>query len=302
MSELDHLVSEAKELTSNDKIFAAHDIFDRIVEIDDSVLRDCEEFQLVTRRVQECREMLANFEGEEWTRTQSRHGISTFYRAEEGSNTYSFKVEGILDRSVFDLVAVLFEVDLFSEWFPFLRRATELARPARFRKLIHMDIKLPWPLAPRDALLDAYGVDDSKSGRVFCFLGPLAPDELEKHAPEHISLLEPSHGTVRANVKHAGVVFQLLPDGRCFFREIINVDPQLAVVPYALLNFFTGKLLYFIVANMNNTAEKCSDPESEYSRRIKANPEVYEYLREVLATCKHDGDEEPEPREDSSSL
>lgn len=72
---------------------------------------------------------------------------------------------------MFNILAVIIEVDMYLTWIPTimgigLKRITMLSDLDRFRKLVHADASIPWPLANRDCNLVGYGVDLIDQGRV----------------------------------------------------------------------------------------------------------------------------------------
>lgn len=55
-----------------------------------------------------------------WTHGASYFGIDTFYRMTEGDSSIIVKMQGHLqDFPLFETVAVIHEVDLFTKWIPF---------------------------------------------------------------------------------------------------------------------------------------------------------------------------------------
>lgn len=66
-------------------------------------------------------------------------------------NSHSFRVCGKVNVNLFNILAVVYEIDLFPNWFPFVDKAELLGTPTRFRKFTRVRAKLPWPLSSREA-------------------------------------------------------------------------------------------------------------------------------------------------------
>eukprot|EP00466_Bigelowiella_natans_P007937 jgi/Bigna1/82417/fgenesh1_pg.92_\ len=81
--------------------------------------------------------------------------LHTWYRREEGSKTYTFMVQGPFDPPLINLA-----VDLFHNWFPFLKSSKELKTVSRFHKQIQVTVKAPWPIWDREVLADCFGVNN----------------------------------------------------------------------------------------------------------------------------------------------
>jgi len=125
----------------------------------------------------QCRVLLRELSSVEgWTECAKSDTTRTYYRKEEGVAAHSFKVSGIVDCELMDLFAVIYEADLYQEWFPFMKTTTELATLSRFHKLVHATINCPWPLTDRDFVLEAVGVDNTEKGRVLINIHSITPD------------------------------------------------------------------------------------------------------------------------------
>ncbi|MEE4248126.1 MAG: hypothetical protein V2I33_22260 [Kangiellaceae bacterium] len=63
-----------------------------------------------------------------------------------------------MNSSLFPVLALFSEVDLFHNWITQLNRFTLVGEPTRFMKLLHYTLDLPWPLSNRDISLACHGV------------------------------------------------------------------------------------------------------------------------------------------------
>jgi hypothetical protein len=67
---------------------------------------------------------------ETWKLSRDSDGTKTYYRSEEGPLN-SFKVVGTAHCGLLDLFSVIYEADLYSEWFPFMGKSCEIAALSR---------------------------------------------------------------------------------------------------------------------------------------------------------------------------
>jgi hypothetical protein len=70
----------------------------------------------------------------DWTKVKESNGVTTYYRHEEGSPMHSIKLEGtkfnstfdqrilwgIIDAPLFNVLAVIYETELYGQWWPLL--------------------------------------------------------------------------------------------------------------------------------------------------------------------------------------
>eukprot|EP00747_Dinoflagellata_sp_TGD_P117967 gnl/TRDRNA2_/TRDRNA2_172711_c0_seq1.p1 gnl/TRDRNA2_/TRDRNA2_172711_c0~~gnl/TRDRNA2_/TRDRNA2_172711_c0_seq1.p1 ORF type:complete len:456 (+),score=48.47 gnl/TRDRNA2_/TRDRNA2_172711_c0_seq1:9-1376(+) len=101
---------------------------------------------------------------EEWELQSDSDGIRTFQKPCEDPNLVHFRVEGFVDAPIFNLIALLYEIDLWDRWCPSFggvglssARLVTSASPTRF--VFHIVISLPWPFDNREALIAIEGVD-----------------------------------------------------------------------------------------------------------------------------------------------
>ena len=77
-------------------------------------------------------------------------------------------MEGFIDAPLFNLLALIYEFDLFPLWFPLLKTAEEMFVPTRFSKFARIVAWAPWPMADRECVLRGYGdVYDGDSVAIF---------------------------------------------------------------------------------------------------------------------------------------
>lgn len=100
-----------------------------------------------------------------WTSRGSAYGFRVFTRGGAAfGELLSLRVEGNVDVPIFDLLALLHEVDLWSTWAPTLcglglRSASFVAEAGPLRKIVHVVVHLPWPFQDRALAVGAEVAD-----------------------------------------------------------------------------------------------------------------------------------------------
>lgn len=123
---------------------------------------------------EEVRALLAAFQDEhsQWdAKMQNSKGTQVMWRPSRNSPIHTIRLDGKLPISMFNILSVIMEVDLYLNWIPTvmgigLKHITMLSDMDRFRKLVHCVASLPFPFANRDCNLVGYGVDLLDQGRV----------------------------------------------------------------------------------------------------------------------------------------
>lgn len=131
-------------------------------------------YDTVKREAEEVRSLLEEFQetAKDWEATmEDGKGTKVMWKPTPGSPIHTIRLDGKLNIPVFNILAVLMEVDLYLSWVPIvmgmgMKSIELLADMDRFRKLVRADVALPWPISNRDANLFGYGVDLLDQGRV----------------------------------------------------------------------------------------------------------------------------------------
>lgn len=210
-----------------------------------------------------------------WTLSYSGAETRVWYRREEGMPSHSILTEGTIHAPLLNVAALMYEADLYEQLFWYVTRAYELPLPApkRLRRAAHISMYAPWPLYNRDVAVYAYAVDalDEEEACVMVVSRSLKEgDEVdEPPAPNKV---------VRVDMHDSG--FELVPvsPGVVKARFLYNVDPHLAFVPMALINWGARMLCRWSLRTLESRARDLSKMPKQYQERL-ATAEVYEYIR-----------------------
>lgn len=138
-----------------------------------------------------------------------------------------------------------------------------------------MAMYAPWPLYKRDVAVYAYAVDaldEEDGGSVIVVSRSLTDADGIEGVPE------PAYRTVRVDMHHSG--FELVPvePGVVKAKFLYNVDPKLAFVPMAFINWVARTLCRWSLRTLESRARDLSKMPKEYEERLASSP-FYEHIR-----------------------
>mmetsp|Transcript_26097 Transcript_26097/g.28462 ORF Transcript_26097/g.28462 Transcript_26097/m.28462 type:complete len:217 (-) Transcript_26097:152-802(-) len=212
------------------------------------------------------------------------------------------------DLPIFELCAVMKEVDLFHEWVPFCKESVMVDRIGRAELIPY--VWLAMPLMGRDFAFKAYAADCmNEHGRII-ISGKYIEEYPEKPIPfkksgwlqDKMRIIELKNIINVINPKSAQNIF------------IIHVDPNTRL-PQTIINFVMRNLAGVLLYLFTKQAIKASkDPNCSHAQRIREDTEFYRdwLLPKLRAYCDLKGWEQPvieslgpygipEPKSNSSS-
>lgn len=94
-----------------------------------------------------------------WTLAKHHKGFRTHYRYEDGEPTVSVKVCGRIDAPILNVVALIYETDLWRSWYDRLTHSDAVHELGRFAKSVYFRCTVPGPIAARDGYMLGQGFD-----------------------------------------------------------------------------------------------------------------------------------------------
>jgi len=165
------------------------------------------------------------------------------------------------------------EIDLYPTWIPIVTRAYNLTQVSRFRKFVYVRAdKVPFPFESRDVCIFGYGVDSLDEDTITI----IARDCEQQHDHNHV--LE-SPGCTRIDLTMGGALLKPLSPTETFVTIVANVDPKVAIIPYALLNWGTKTLVHYVFLALRDLTKNLEG--SEFEERLKTSP-TYVEIRPIL--------------------
>jgi len=202
------------------------------------------------------------------------------HRSEPGTSLHGFRVECTLKAPIKNFLTLINEVDLFSEWLPFVAYTKQHARYHRASRVVVVELSVPWPFANRDICLHAVSADglDTSPGCVFLTVQSFEKDDGDG---DDATLLSPRPGATRVDVKYGACFMRPISRNLCRVMGIVHVDPKLAIVPPKIINFIAVQVMYWgcIYFERKARALAKADPTKDaHHLRVQQDPEVYEKL------------------------
>lgn len=273
----------AHEHYANDKVFMANDILcslERALRLnghasDAALVASIPWVKEARLRVEKANQFmnLTNSDAG-WQRLRDSSGVQTWYRP-ESSGLHTFRVTGEVAVPLHNIIALWREADLMSTWFPMVKASKELAEISRFHKVASMQFYSQWPVASREVVVDARGIDAFERGMVMIMM-----HSVESHAK--VNIPPPPSGVVRADIALGGVLLEPLTVDKCRMIILMNMDLKMSL-PSKLLNFVSGVLFHLIPSQAEKMGKKVA-ADCQYSGIMAARPDVYQYIINNMAT------------------
>jgi hypothetical protein len=278
-------ISKIESLYDDDRFFDAVDALDNLQLAQDNIESN-EKLMKVQRASQEINNLMREFESTEgWTlKSSTSSDDDVWYRWEEESGTHSFRVEGFVHAPLFNILALIYEFDLFPSWFPMMSEGYMLGQPSPFCRFARLVAWAPWPLANRECLLRGYG--DIYAGNSVAIF---ATDAKAGETEDGVNVPQVSSENTRSNVRIAGFHFVPVSNNCVLVRTFFNIDPQIPLLPEWMLNLIIGNFCGALLGLMRKHASINKMIGSEHERRIKADDDNEEDTRDVDASETSNG-------------
>jgi len=231
-----------------------------------------QEIIVLANEFEQARKNLLDSDG--WSYAQTYFGISTHYRNED-DGTLSVKLDGELaGMSLFEIFAVLHEIDLYKTWVPFCNLSKKLKSIRRLGAIGYSVGGIPALFFWRDCTFRAIACDlmnESSSLLISAHSIDSYPGVSFPDPPKRL-------GADRMIAKRFDALIEVLSPTQARTLVIANVDLKLAL-PQWLIDFFMKKFAGLLLFTLYKQAEKVSqNTNSEHSHRIRNNPFYAEWL------------------------
>lgn len=171
------LLQQAISLYEDDQLLEAARILRRIPNRDDCLTDHTAPIHNeILQKAHECEELItmlkSSVDDQNWTKQGESHGTHDtviYYKLDlETRQNLTARVETPIEQSLLvPLLSVLNETELYDTWIPSwkhprlrLKRCVKLRQSGRVSQIILLTFALPWPLASREVVVSALGMDD----------------------------------------------------------------------------------------------------------------------------------------------
>lgn len=305
------IISRALSLFAKDRVLEAYDLLvERFGDDFRNVVSDPSEEEIIGIIYKDgalARMLLREFKSTEgWKACVDKDRTKTFYKKsqaitmkdhanattavhDEGAPLHVIKIEGHIDSPVFNLMSILYEVDLYGVWVPQLKQCGVVKYLggshdrglSKFRFLSYFSFNLPWPLSSRDCLTYAFVADMSDDREDPSILVVIRGADKNHDSSESDTITKYDNSEfVRVGIEYSGFLIRMTSENTCHLSLIASVDPKVAYVPYWFQNWLTTNMSFLMMTKLRSACDMV--PNSEYSERIKNNKDVYDEITKRL--------------------
>lgn len=255
--------------------------------------------------VHSIRETLASEAG--WLLQGSSGTTKTYYRHERDAALHTVRVEGWMNFPLFEILSILYEVDLHPQWMPsafgFGISESNIVHQFSPTKLwVEFLTKVPWPFSDRNLSIFINGIDcldhsESFNRQVVILLRSCNEDsEFTRLKAETKDLGSPPERdrVVTARMPLGAIVLtpaEINPgmsrDKGTFVQLLATIDPKVALLPACAIDLGLRKVAHFMLDCMEKQAVKVHG-DQEYARRIEARPEFYGFIQQRMLECGYE--------------
>eukprot|EP00188_Purpureofilum_apyrenoidigerum_P001157 Plantae.Rhodophyta-Purpureofilum_apyrenoidigerum.ctg16119.p1 GENE.Plantae.Rhodophyta-Purpureofilum_apyrenoidigerum.ctg16119~~Plantae.Rhodophyta-Purpureofilum_apyrenoidigerum.ctg16119.p1 ORF type:complete len:347 (+),score=52.82 Plantae.Rhodophyta-Purpureofilum_apyrenoidigerum.ctg16119:66-1106(+) len=192
------------------------------------------------KRSKECLELLLACESTDgWEMKYDGQSTKVLYKREAGTPIHSVKAEGTISAEFLHLASLIYETDLYPQFWWFVREMKNIKKIGRCCKAIQGIYQAFWPIYDREVPLIGYAVDGfDEDNCMLLFFRSLQPDDTDRDGTA-IGLPQKPSRSVRIDLKIAGMKFVPVGRNATKITLVCNLDPKIASVPVSLTNWAT---------------------------------------------------------------
>lgn len=217
----------------------------------------------------------------DWTVSYNGEVTKVWYRKHPRTGAHSILIEGEIRAPFLHVAALMYESDLYDRlfWYVTSAKMLKLKDESPWHRAAHIEIFAPWPLNKRDIAVYAFAVDgldeDDCVMVVTNSINDLHP------VAEKVPSSSESSRNIRVDLQTSG--FVLLPEtpGVTKAKFLYNIDPQLAFVPMALVNWIARMICRWSIKMLETRAQDLNALSPVYEERMRSHS-FYEIVRRRL--------------------
>eukprot|EP00818_Percolomonas_sp_WS_P007721 CAMPEP_0117437396 /NCGR_PEP_ID=MMETSP0759-20121206/1501_1 /TAXON_ID=63605 /ORGANISM="Percolomonas cosmopolitus, Strain WS" /LENGTH=352 /DNA_ID=CAMNT_0005229025 /DNA_START=48 /DNA_END=1106 /DNA_ORIENTATION=+ len=216
--------------------------------------------------------------------------VRSFFQQQDNAKVQSMWIKGTIEADFLLLIAVLYEIDLYSLWVPSLSSSHLLKETTNFHVFCEFHWNLSWPLSDRKLWTEGIGIDRlSKHGEVLVAIRDFPPDkddELKEITTEFMKKNYPKGDhAVEMRCPYAAFLLRAISPTQTELTIVSTVNPQIQFVPSWLRNMATKTASPMVIHKIREIVRKTEQDEKykEYLKRIQeTKKDVYDDIRDRL--------------------
>jgi len=205
-----------------------------------------------------------------------KNNFDVKYKSVKGERL-GFKMEGIVNVSLFNFLALINEPEGYTKWMPFCSQARLVKQINRAAKSFYVKCSLPPPICGREMYGYGGGFDRlQKNGSILLVSKSI---NLDHEAQQRLGLNIPSKSkTTRMEMEYMGVELYPIGPGQTKLKMVLKFDPKIKYLPLSFVNWHVRKLGHIFVDRIVSRASNFKG--SLWERKIQENRELYGFLEE----------------------
>lgn len=205
-----------------------------------------------------------------------KNNFDVKYKSVKGERL-GLKMEGIVNVSLFNFLALINEPEGYTKWMPFCSQARLVKQINRATKSFYIKCSLPPPICGREMYGYGGGFDRlQKNGSILLVSKSI---NLDHGAQQRLGLNIPSKSkTTRMEMEYMGVELYPIGPGQPKMKMVLKFDPKIKYLPLSFVNWHVRKLGHIFVDRIVSRASNFKG--SLWERKIQENRELYGFLEE----------------------
>jgi hypothetical protein len=241
---------------------------------------------------------LTSSPNEGWTKQGESHGNhdTVIYYKVDKDTRLTARIETPIDASLLiPLLSVFNESELYQSCLPRfpnlgISSSTKLCQRGRGNQIIAVNSYMPWPLADREAIIEATAVDDIDANNHIVI-------KMEtRYTGEEDGLIPPPKDKVVRIDFDGGILFRKCPEDHPAFAKskhpdhdgplilvclTMFVDAHIKYIPQSLLNFMTRTVIGRMWSGLLAVAVDIREGKRpQHGKAIAAKKELYEWIKQ----------------------
>ncbi|EGR28771.1 protein kinase domain protein [Ichthyophthirius multifiliis] len=205
---------------------------------------------------------------EKWEVNKISENFEISFKIFEQTNTVSIKAHAELEIPWFNLVALIYEVDLFTEWLPFCKQSYTIAKFKKSQKTAYFEMGLPF-IHNRDAYIEGIGIDRlDVNGTILIKCRSIQND---KELMQKIGIDLTKSKNVQIDIKFFSCEIQPITNGIVKIKIISNINPKVNFIPKWMINFFCKQFGKYLIKKMISLAKNIKNQAQDVKRIDKYN-------------------------------
>jgi len=287
--EIDNLLKSITAELTEHKVDNAHDLLEKLRSLPKSRTlnkKETDYYQAKLRlnqllisdvdsQFRDCQEIIRELEDENgYTVEGVKKNFTIKYKQASGQNI-SLKMEGIIDVPVFNMIALIYEMEGYSLWMPFCKEGKTVKSVARASKAGYIKFNIPPPVFDRENYIYGSGFDRiKKNGSILICAKSI--EGKEDVCQRYDIPIPPPGKTTRLHIEYMGGEFTPVGKDKMRMNIVCKVDLKIKFIPLSIINWIVRKAAQFLIDRLIKKATNFKG--TLWEKKIQENREFYGWL------------------------